>query len=57
MTTDRPYRKAHSSEHALAELRAGIGPDFCERCVSAFERAFAGGKIGADVRLHAVPAA
>jgi len=57
MTTERPYRRAHSSEYALAELRAGVGTDFCGRCVNAFERAFAAGKIGADVRLHAVPAA
>ena len=57
MTTERPYRKALGRDHALAELRNGSGTDFCERCVSALERAFAAGTLSADVRLHAVPAA
>ncbi len=40
MTTDRPYRKALSSEEALQELRKGAGTQFDRGCVEAFLRGY-----------------
>ncbi|HVL89248.1 MAG TPA: HD domain-containing phosphohydrolase [Actinomycetota bacterium] len=36
MTSDRPYRKALTLEHALDEVRAGAGTQFDPDCVRAF---------------------
>jgi putative nucleotidyltransferase with HDIG domain len=45
MTSDRPYRDALSLSIARAELRRGIGTQFCERIVEAFEDLIERGKI------------
>jgi HD-GYP domain-containing protein (c-di-GMP phosphodiesterase class II) len=37
MTTDRPYRRALTTEAALAELRANAGTQFEPRVVAALE--------------------
>ncbi|HEU4964213.1 MAG TPA: HD-GYP domain-containing protein [Bacilli bacterium] len=36
ITSDRPYRKAQSAEHAREEIRRHVGRQFCPRCVEAF---------------------
>jgi HD-GYP domain-containing protein (c-di-GMP phosphodiesterase class II) len=41
MTSDRPYRRAMSPEHALDELRANAGSQFDPRVVAAVETAVA----------------
>ena len=37
LTTDRAYRTGRSTAHALAELRANAGSQFCPRVVAALE--------------------
>jgi putative nucleotidyltransferase with HDIG domain len=39
MLTSRIYRQAMTEEEALAELREGVGAQFCPRCVAALEGA------------------
>ena len=41
MTTDRPYRKALSTEVAAAEIARGAGTQFCPEVASAFAALFA----------------
>ncbi len=38
MTSDRPYRNAHSVEQALLELQLGQGTQFCPRLTASFIR-------------------
>ena len=45
ITTTRVYRGAVGLQEALDEIRRGSGTDFCADCVSALERAVAGGAI------------
>ncbi len=45
MTTRRVYRDARSLDDAMAELRRGVGTDFCGPCVEALERVFASSKL------------
>ena len=39
MTSDRPYRRAMSAEHALGELRANAGSQFDPTVVAQIETA------------------
>ncbi|MCM2256647.1 MAG: HD domain-containing protein [Vicinamibacteria bacterium] len=57
MTTDRPYSKAMTFETAVARLRHLAGKKFDDKCVTAFEAAFAAGELTpAKARLAAVAA-
>jgi len=38
MLTTRVYRAARPAAAALAELKAGVGTQFCPKCVSSLER-------------------
>ena len=38
MTTDRPYRRAMDTDHALAELRSCAGTQFDPRVIETIER-------------------
>ncbi|MEW5920367.1 MAG: HD domain-containing phosphohydrolase, partial [Bacillota bacterium] len=38
MTSNRPYRRAHTAEEAIEELRRGTGRQFDPRVVEAFLR-------------------
>jgi putative nucleotidyltransferase with HDIG domain len=45
MLTNRIYRPGRPPREAFAELRAGMGTQFCPRCVGALERAVSGGSL------------
>lgn len=45
MTSDRPYRRSLPAEVATAELAAGIGKQWSEVIVEAFQKAHAAGRI------------
>jgi HD-GYP domain-containing protein (c-di-GMP phosphodiesterase class II) len=61
MTTDRPYRRAMSTDEAIEELRANSGSQFCPRVVSALieliekDRALVGPKADVDEITLVVP--
>jgi two-component system cell cycle response regulator len=55
MTTDRPYRRALSSEYAFTELRAGRGTQFDPQVVDVFADAFASGELEARTAVAASP--
>ena len=40
MTSDRPYRRARSTEAAMEELRANAGTQFCAKVVAALEQIY-----------------
>jgi HD-GYP domain-containing protein (c-di-GMP phosphodiesterase class II) len=46
ITSDRPYRKAHSAEQAHDEIVRHRGTQFCEKVVDAFARAFSMDRMG-----------
>ena len=48
MTSDRPYRRALSTDEALAELRRQAGTQFDARCVELLAEHLAGAEL--DVR-------
>ena len=48
MTSHRPYRPdpgPDAPSRAMAELRAGVGRRYCERCVDAFESLYRDGEL------------
>ena len=44
--SDRPYRRAQSHEHAVAELEAGAGSQFCPETTGALLRVLAAAELG-----------
>lgn len=60
MLTTRIYRPGRPARQAIAEVRAGIGTQFCPTCVAALEQVIAAGKltdlgIGPRSLLAAIP--
>ena len=57
MTTDRPYRKALSAEHALQEIQRGRAIKFDPEMVDAFQRvmqAISDGRVSLQSALQPV---
>jgi putative nucleotidyltransferase with HDIG domain len=52
ITSDRPYRRGNTLEHALAEVRRGSGTQFDPGVVRALERAVAAGELAELARLR-----
>jgi HD-GYP domain-containing protein (c-di-GMP phosphodiesterase class II) len=48
ITSDRPYRKAHSAKQAYDEILLNRGTQFCEKVVDAFTRAFSMDRMDID---------
>ena len=46
ITSDRPYRRGQSHEHAVAEIEAGAGSQFCPVTTAALLRVFAPSRRG-----------
>lgn len=56
MRTDRPYRQAMAEEAALAEIRAGLGSQFCPDCAQALLDVLAGAEVLASAEAPGVDA-